>query len=129
MRFAPLAQKFEVVLESHWFLYRFIILSRVIILNACLHTYALDSIWEKHGFHFLMRKLGISSGWLWPLMKLIGEVDLIILFHLAPSRMLYNKYWRQKIGEKWSMLTTCFLTATAVITGIHCLHLHMHSFS
>ena len=43
MRFAASAQKFEVVSESHWFLYRFVILSRVIVINACLHTYALDS--------------------------------------------------------------------------------------
>ena len=27
--------------------------------------------------------------------------------------------WRQKHGEKWPMLTTFFLTATAAITGIH----------
>ena len=43
MRSAPLAQKLKVVSESHWFSYRFIILSRVIVINACLHTYALDS--------------------------------------------------------------------------------------
>ena len=28
-----------------------------------------------------------------PQMKLIGLVNLIILFHLAPSRMLYDKYF------------------------------------
>ena len=43
MRFAALVQKFEVVSESHWFLYRFVILNRVIVINACLYTYALDS--------------------------------------------------------------------------------------
>ena len=48
---------------------------------------------EKHGFHFLMRKLGTFTEQMWPPMKLIGYVNLIILFHLAPSRMLYGKYF------------------------------------
>ena len=48
---------------------------------------------EKQGFHFLMGKLGNSSGWLWPPMKFIGWVNLIILFHLAPSRSLWDKYF------------------------------------
>ena len=43
MPFATLDQKFEEVSESHWFLWRFTILSRVIAINSCLHTYALDS--------------------------------------------------------------------------------------
>ena len=43
MRFAASGQKFEEVSESHWFLCKFIILSRVIAINACFHTYALDS--------------------------------------------------------------------------------------
>ena len=42
MQFAALAQKIEVVLESHWFLCRIVILSKVIVINACLCTYALD---------------------------------------------------------------------------------------
>ena len=50
-------------------------------------------IQEKHGLYFLIRKLGILSGWLEPQMKLIGWVYMIILFHLAPSRMLYDKYF------------------------------------
>ena len=48
---------------------------------------------EKHGFHFLMRKLRISLGRMGPPMKLIGYVNMTILFHLAPSRMLYKKYF------------------------------------
>ena len=48
---------------------------------------------EKQGFHFLIRKLGNSSGWLVPPMKFIGWVNLIILFHLAPSRSLWDKYF------------------------------------
>ena len=47
---------------------------------------------EKQGFHFLMRKSRNSSDRMSPPMKLIGKVNLIILFHLAPSRMLYDKY-------------------------------------
>ena len=43
MQFVVLRQKFKVVSESHWFLYRFFILSGVIALNACWYTYALDS--------------------------------------------------------------------------------------
>ena len=43
MRFAALVQKLEVVSESHGFLCRFVILNRVIVINACLYTYALDS--------------------------------------------------------------------------------------
>ena len=43
MRFAAFGQKFEVVSESHWFLYKFLILNRVIALNACRYTYVLDS--------------------------------------------------------------------------------------
>ena len=38
MRFAALAQKFEVVQKSHWFSYRFVILSRVIVINALLDS-------------------------------------------------------------------------------------------
>ena len=44
MQFVALDKKFEVVLEYHWLSYRFFILSRVIAVNACFHTYALDSI-------------------------------------------------------------------------------------
>ena len=44
MRFAASGQKFEEVSESHWFLCKFVILSGVIAINACFHTYALDSI-------------------------------------------------------------------------------------
>ena len=43
MRFAAFGQKFEVVSESHWFLYEFFILSRVIAINACRYIYELDS--------------------------------------------------------------------------------------
>ena len=43
MRFAAFGQIFEVVSKSHWFLYRFIILDKVIVINTCLNTYALDS--------------------------------------------------------------------------------------
>ena len=43
MRFAALIQKFEVVSESHRFLCQFVILNRVIALNACRYIYALDS--------------------------------------------------------------------------------------
>ena len=43
MQFAVSGQKFEEVSESHWFLYKFVILSRVMAINACFHTYALDS--------------------------------------------------------------------------------------
>ena len=37
MGFAALAQKFKVVSELHGFLYRFVILSGVIVVSACLH--------------------------------------------------------------------------------------------
>ena len=50
-------------------------------------------IWEIHGFHFLMKKFRISINRLGPPMKLIGLVNLIILFHLAPSIILYDKYF------------------------------------
>ena len=43
MRFASLDQKFDLVSESHWFLYGFFILSRDIAHNICCHTFALDS--------------------------------------------------------------------------------------
>ena len=46
MRFVAFGQKFEVVLESHWFLYRFPIFN--ITLNACQYIYVLDSTyWQK----------------------------------------------------------------------------------
>ena len=44
MRFAASGQKFEEVSESHGFLSKFVFLSRVIAIDACFHTYALDSI-------------------------------------------------------------------------------------
>ena len=43
MRLVAFGQKFEVVLESHWFLYEFFILSRVTAINACQYIYELDS--------------------------------------------------------------------------------------
>ena len=43
MRFAAFGQKFEVVSESHWFLYEFFILNQVIAINACRYIYELDS--------------------------------------------------------------------------------------
>ena len=43
MQFAVFGQKFEIVSESHWFSYKFFILSGDIALNACWYTYALDS--------------------------------------------------------------------------------------
>ena len=43
-------------------------------------------------FHFI-GKLWLSIDWMSLQTKLIGQVNLIILFHLAPSRMLYNKYF------------------------------------
>ena len=46
MRFAAFGQKFEVVSESHWFLYDSFILNTVIALNACRYIYELDSIVE-----------------------------------------------------------------------------------
>ena len=33
------------------------------------------SIWENHGFHFLIRKFRISSGCISPTMKLIGKAN------------------------------------------------------
>ena len=48
---------------------------------------------EKQGFHFLMRKLRISTKRLHSRLKLIVQVNLKILFYLAPSRMLYDKYF------------------------------------
>ena len=38
-----LAQKVDVVSESHQFSYEFVILSIVIAINACVYTFALDS--------------------------------------------------------------------------------------
>ena len=38
-----LAQKFDVVSESHRFLYEFLVLSRDMAHNACRQTYVLDS--------------------------------------------------------------------------------------
>ena len=38
-----LAQKFDVVSESHQFLYEFLVLSRDMVHNACRQTYVLDS--------------------------------------------------------------------------------------
>ena len=43
MRFAAFGQKFEVVSESHRFLYRFLIFDEVIALNACRYIYVLGS--------------------------------------------------------------------------------------
>ena len=40
-----------------------------------------------------MRKLGISIDQMSPQMKLVGLVNKIILFHLAPNRMLCTKYF------------------------------------
>ena len=45
MRLVALAQKFDVVSESHQFSYRFPILSRDMSHNACRQTYVLDSNW------------------------------------------------------------------------------------
>ena len=39
-----LAQKFDVVSESHRFLYEFLVLSRDMAHNACRQTYVLDSM-------------------------------------------------------------------------------------
>ena len=44
MRLVALAQKFDVVSESHQFLYEFLVLSRDMAHNACRQTYVLDSI-------------------------------------------------------------------------------------
>ena len=44
LRFAVSGQKFKEVLKSNWFLHKFVILSIVMAINACFHTYALDSI-------------------------------------------------------------------------------------
>ena len=44
-------------------------------------------IQEKQGFHFFMRKLGISTDQIGPPMKLIKWVNL------TPSKMLYDKYF------------------------------------
>ena len=43
MRLVALAQKFDVVSESHQFLYEFLVLSRDMVHNACRQTYVLDS--------------------------------------------------------------------------------------
>ena len=48
---------------------------------------------ENHVFHFLIREFGNLIERLGSPMKLIGYVNLIILFHLAPSRILCNKYF------------------------------------
>ena len=80
---------------------------------------------------------------------LSGWVILNILAHLAHLAQSYfslifsatNTYncsqfdltnkkscsdWRQKLGEKWTTLTTFFLTATAAITGNILRYLQMH---
>ena len=48
---------------------------------------------EKHGFHFLIRKLRVSTERMRHSIKLIGYINLIILFHFAPSRSLQDKYF------------------------------------
>ena len=50
MRFATIDQKFEVVLESHWFLYRFLIHDGVITENVCWYIYELDSSCSGNAF-------------------------------------------------------------------------------
>ena len=47
MRLVALAQKFDVVSESHQFLYEFLVLSRDMVHNACRQTYGLDSICKE----------------------------------------------------------------------------------
>ena len=47
MQFVAFVQKFDVVSKSHRFLYRLVILNRVIVINACLYTYALDSTYAR----------------------------------------------------------------------------------
>ena len=58
MRFASLCQKFDVVLESHWFLYKFPDLNRVIALNACWYNYVLDSSSCTRSSKYTPKKLG-----------------------------------------------------------------------
>ena len=68
-----------------------------------------------------------------------GKMILSILAHLAHLAQFYfslifsaintcswfdlKDNWWQKLGEKWSMFTTFFLTATAAITGINAYNL------
>ena len=56
---------------------------------------------ERQGFHFLMRKLGLSTKQISPPMKLIGWVNWMILFYLAPSRMLNDKYFGVMIFRRF----------------------------
>ena len=51
MRFAVVAQQFEVDSESHRFLHSFVILSRDIVINVCLHSYDLDSMAKQKFAH------------------------------------------------------------------------------
>ena len=56
MRFAAFNQKFEVVSESHWFLYRFFIFNGVTALNACRYIYVLGSKAMCIGQHYFTTK-------------------------------------------------------------------------
>ena len=48
---------------------------------------------EKHSIQFLFGKFRISIDRLAPPMKLIGYVYWMIFFHLAPRRILFDKYF------------------------------------
>ena len=57
MRFAEVGQKFLVATESHWFSWRFLILSGVITVNVCWYIYELDN----RSLRFLMKLLSIKD--------------------------------------------------------------------
>ena len=88
--------------------------------------------WFKHAN---TRKHVSKQSWLsgWIILNILAHLAHLARFYFSLIFSAINTYnyfhfdlidkkdfndWRQKHGEKWPMLTTFFLTATAAITGI-----------
>ena len=79
-----LAQKFDVVSESHRFLYEFLVLSRDMAHNACRQTYVLDS--KKQQQQRKWQQLTLDK------LQFLEFLGIIVLFK-AEARVLSYREW------------------------------------